>query len=76
MKFISPKTDFAFKKIFGSIHSQKILISFLNAIVYDNQNIIQFLEIINPYNPEFTNTIKDTYLDFKAILDNGYTVII
>ena len=64
------------KKIFGSIHSQKILISFLNAIVYDNQNIIQSLEIINPYNPELTNTIKDTYLDVKAVLDNGSTVII
>ena len=76
MKFISPKTDFAFKKIFGSIHSQKILISFLNAIVYDNQNIIQSLEIINPYNPGVTNTLKDTYLDVKAVLDNGSTVII
>ena len=76
MKFISPKTDFAFKKIFGSIHSQKILISFLNAIVYDNQNIIQSLEIINPYNPEVTNTLKDTYLDVKAVLDNGSTVVI
>ncbi|MGD1702206.1 PD-(D/E)XK nuclease family transposase, partial [Dapis sp. BLCC M229] len=43
MKFISPKTNFAFKKIFGSIHSQNILISFLNAIVYNNQNIIQSL---------------------------------
>ena len=76
MKFISPKTDFAFKKIFGSIHSQNILISFLNAIVYNNQNIIQSLEIINPYNPGVTNTLKDTYLDVKAFLDNGSTVII
>ena len=76
MKFISPKTDFAFKKIFGSIHSQNILISFLNAIVYNNQNIIQSLEIINPYNPGVTNTIKETYLDVKAVLDNGSTVII
>ena len=76
MKFISPKTDFAFKKIFGSIHSKKILISFLNAIVYNNQNIIQSLEILNPYNPGVTNTMKETYLDIKAVLDNGYTVII
>ena len=76
MKFISPKTDFAFKKIFGSIHSQNILISFLNAIVYNNQNIIQSLEIINPYNPGFTNTLKETYLDVKAFLDNDLTVII
>ena len=76
MKFISPKTDFAFKKIFGSIHSQNILISFLNAIVYDNQNIIQSLTIINPYNPGVTNTMKETYFDVKALLDNGSTVII
>ena len=76
MKFISPKTDFAFKKIFGSIHSKNILISFLNAIVYNNQNIIQSLEILNPYNPEVTNTIKENYLDVKAVLDNGYIVII
>ncbi|MEB3342158.1 Rpn family recombination-promoting nuclease/putative transposase [Okeania sp.] len=76
MKFISPKTDFAFKKIFGSIHSQNILISFLNAIVYNNQNIIQSLKIINPYNPGVTNTLKETYVDVKAILNNGSTVII
>ena len=76
MTFISPKTDFAFKKIFGSVHSQKILISFLNAIVYNNQNVIQSLKIINPYNPGITNTIKDTFFDVKALLDNGSTVII
>ncbi|MGD1809461.1 Rpn family recombination-promoting nuclease/putative transposase [Dapis sp. BLCC M126] len=76
MTFISPKTDFAFKKIFGSVHSQKILISFLNAIVYNNQNVIQSLKIINPYNPGVTNTIKDTYFDVKALLDNGSNVII
>ncbi len=76
MTFISPKTDFAFKKIFGSIHSQKILISFLNAIVYNNQNVIQSIKIINPYNPGVTNSIKETYFDVKALLDNGSTVII
>ncbi|MEG4805731.1 PD-(D/E)XK nuclease family transposase, partial [Microcoleus sp. ARI1-B5] len=29
MSFINPKTDFAFKKIFGSADSKDILISFL-----------------------------------------------
>ncbi|MCC7429437.1 PD-(D/E)XK nuclease family transposase, partial [bacterium] len=33
MQFINPKTDFAFKKIFGSLESKEILISFLNAIL-------------------------------------------
>ncbi|NES01983.1 MAG: Rpn family recombination-promoting nuclease/putative transposase [Okeania sp. SIO2F4] len=76
MRFISPKTDFAFKKIFGSNRSKQILISFLNAIVYDNHHTIQSLEIIDPYNPGVTQTLKDTYLDVRAVLDNGSTVII
>ncbi|MGB3510061.1 MAG: Rpn family recombination-promoting nuclease/putative transposase [Microcoleaceae cyanobacterium] len=76
MRFISPKTDFAFKKIFGSNRSQRILISFLNAIVYEGKKTIQSLEIIDPYNPGTTRSIKDTYLDVRAFLDNGSTVII
>ncbi len=76
MRFISPKTDFAFKKIFGSIESKHILISFLNAIVYQGNQTIQDLEIINPYNPPVTPTFKDTYLDVRAVLDNQTKVII
>ncbi|MFP5273633.1 Rpn family recombination-promoting nuclease/putative transposase [Coleofasciculus sp.] len=76
MRFISPKTDFAFKKIFGSNRSKKILISFLNAIVYEGKNTIKSLEIIDPYNPGSTSTLKNTYLDVRAVLDNGSTVII
>jgi len=34
MILISPKTDFAFKKIFRSSESKDILISFLNAMIY------------------------------------------
>ncbi|NEP57072.1 MAG: transposase, partial [Symploca sp. SIO2G7] len=49
MKFISPKVDYAFKKIFGSEQSQQILISFLNAIIYGGEPTIQSLTIVNPY---------------------------
>ena len=76
MKFINPQTDFAFKKIFGSKTSNPILISFLNAIIYEGKNTIKSLKIINPYNPGITATLKDTYLDVRAVLDNGSTVII
>ncbi len=31
MKFVNPKNDVAFKKIFGDEHQTSILISFLNA---------------------------------------------
>ncbi|EDX76322.1 conserved hypothetical protein [Coleofasciculus chthonoplastes PCC 7420] len=76
MKFISPKVDYAFKKIFGSEQSKDILISFLNAIIYGGEKIIQSLTIINPYNPGQAMTLKDTYLDIKAVLSDGSIVVI
>ena len=76
MRFINPKTDYAFKKIFGSEQSHEILISFLNAILYAGQNKIQQLEILNPYLAPRIRGIKDTYLDVKANLDDSTTVII
>lgn len=76
MRFISPKTDFAFKKIFGSNESKDILISFLNALIYQGEFIIQDLEIIDPYNPGDTVDLKDSYLDVKALLNDGSNVII
>ncbi len=76
MRFINPKTDFAFKKIFGSEHSHDILISFLNAILYTGQSTINTLEILNPYQAPKIRGVKDTYLDIKAQLSTGETVII
>ncbi|NER88225.1 Rpn family recombination-promoting nuclease/putative transposase [Moorena sp. SIO3A2] len=76
MRFISPKTDFAFKKIFGSDQSNDILISFLNAMIYSGNSVIQDLEIIDPYSAGDVVDLKDTYLDVKAVLEDGTTVII
>ncbi len=76
MVFISPKTDFAFKKIFGSKRSKDILISFLNAVLYDGQDILQDLEILDPYQAPRIKGVKDSYLDVKAITADHKTVII
>ena len=76
MIFINPKTDFAFKKIFGSEQSKGILISFLNSILYDGHSIIQDLTILNPYQAPKILGIKESYLDVKAQLNNGNWVII
>jgi len=55
MRFINPKTDFAFKKIFASDDSKDILIRFLNALLYQGEPIIEDLEIIDPYaSPKIT----------------------
>ncbi len=76
MRFINPKTDFAFKKIFGSNQSKPILISFLNAMIYDGNPTIADLEIIDPYLASRVQYLKDSYLDVKARLAEGATVII
>ena len=76
MRFIDPKTDFAFKKIFGSDRSHAILISFLNNLVYNGDAIVAELEILNPYQPPPIAGIKATYLDVRAKLSTGEIVII
>ena len=76
MNFINPKTDFAFKKIFGSIDSKDILISFLNALLYDGQSIIEDLEIIDPYSAPNIPSLKETFLDIKAKISGNKIVII
>ena len=76
MRFINPKTDYAFKKIFDSEQSKNTLISFLNALIYEGNSTIEDLEIINPNLPPKVEGLKDTYLDVKAKLNDGTLIII
>ncbi|MGB3788042.1 MAG: Rpn family recombination-promoting nuclease/putative transposase [Phormidesmis sp.] len=76
LTFINPKTDFAFKKIFGSPQSKDILISFLNAILYNSEPAIQDLDILDPYQAPRIEGMKNSFLDIKALLANDSTVII
>ncbi|PSB27576.1 transposase [filamentous cyanobacterium Phorm 46] len=76
MIFINPKTDFGFKKIFASPQHKEVLISFLNAMLYNAEPTIQDLEIIDPYAAPAITGLKDTYLDVKAKITGNTTVII
>jgi len=76
MQFLDVKTDFAFKKVFGSPASKDILISFLNAVLDFGSNPIVDLTIVNPYQMPMVVGLKDTYVDVKAKLKNGSMVII
>ncbi len=76
MRFINPKTDFAFKKIFGSDQSKPILISFLNSLLYQEQPVIVDLEILDPYLAPKIQGMKDTFVDVRARLQGERTVII
>ncbi|WP_367274259.1 PD-(D/E)XK nuclease family transposase [Microcoleus sp. PH2017_37_MFU_D_B] len=67
MNFINPKTDFGFKKIFASPQHKEVLISFLNAMLYNAEPTIQDLEIIDPYAAPAITGLKDTYLDVRHL---------
>ena len=77
MKFLDIKTDFAFKKVFGSIDSKDRLVSFLNSVIkFKDGILIEDLTIVDPYNIPLLKGMKDTYVDVKAVLSNQSTVII
>jgi len=77
MNFLDVKTDFAFKKVFGSEGSKDILLSFLNALIeFPHQQKIKDLTIVDPYSIPLLRGMKDTYVDVKAVLDNDTRVII
>ncbi len=77
MNFLDVKTDFAFKKVFGTVENKDILIEFLNTVVeFENDYKIVDLTIIDPYNIPMLKGMKDTFVDVKAQLDNDTTVII
>lgn len=77
MRFLNPKTDFAFKKIFGSDTSHEILISFLNAILgLEHPYLIQEVDILDPYLAPKIQGMKDTYLDVRVKDENDRSYII
>ncbi len=77
MTFLDIKTDYAFKKVFGSEESKEILISFLNSIIeFNNNQKIKDLTILDPYNIPILKGMKDTFVDVKAKLEDDTKVII
>lgn len=63
MNFLDVKTDFAFKKVFGSEGSKEILISFLNSIIYEDKPVkIKDLTIVDPCNIPMIKGVKDTFV--------------
>ncbi|MBL7063941.1 MAG: Rpn family recombination-promoting nuclease/putative transposase [Anaerolineae bacterium] len=77
MKFVDPKNDVAFKKIFGSEHKTEILISFLNAVLdLTDDHEIQTVQILNPFQTPEIKILKSTILDVRATDKRGVTFIV
>ena len=67
---INPRVDFAFKKLFGSEENKDLLISLINAIVSQQDQVVE-LELKNPYNLADYQAGKMSILDIKAKAENG-----
>ncbi|MCU0351014.1 MAG: Rpn family recombination-promoting nuclease/putative transposase [Flavobacterium sp.] len=67
---VNPKIDLVFKKLFGSEENTDILLSLINAILPDNQQIAKAI-IKNPYNVSDYADGKLSILDIKAEDEKG-----
>ena len=67
---VNPRVDFAFKKLFGSEENKDLLISLINAIVSQQDQVVE-LELKNPYNLADYQAGKMSILDIKAKAENG-----
>lgn len=67
---INPKVDFAFKKLFGSEENKDLLISFINSILSEDEQI-KNIQLKNPYNIANYKSDKMSILDIKAEDENG-----
>lgn len=65
MNVISPRVDIAFKKIFGVEENKDLLISLINSIVSEENQVSEVI-LLNPYNPKNFKQDKLSILDIKA----------
>lgn len=68
MRFVDPKNDIAFKKIFGDENHTEILISFLNATLdFKGDYKIKSVKILNPYQVPKIEELKETFSELLEI---------
>ncbi|WP_016770329.1 PD-(D/E)XK nuclease family transposase [Rickettsia sibirica] len=65
MSKVNPRVDLAFKKIFGVEENKDLLISLINSIVSEKDQIVE-VTLLNPYNPKNFKANKLSILDIKA----------
>jgi len=70
MCIVNPKIDIAFKKLFGSPENKDLLISLINAIVSEEDQV-EDVELKNPYNLADYQAGKMSVLDIKAMDTKG-----
>jgi predicted transposase/invertase (TIGR01784 family) len=77
MKFIDPRIDFAFKKIFGSEDTKDILINFLESLLcLTGDKKIKEITIIDPFLAPKIKQLKISVLDVKCVDHRGISYIV
>ena len=77
MKFIDPRIDFAFKKIFGNENAKEVLISFLESLLgLEGDRRIVELTILDPYLAPKIRAMKHSVLDVKCWDHRGVSYIV
>ena len=77
MRFIDPKTDFAFKRIFGSEDSTIALISFINASLgLKGDRVVETVELRNPYQTRQLPVAKDSIVDVACTDKSGVRYLV
>lgn len=77
VKFLDPKNDVAFRKIFGSPKNKGILMSFINDILeFKDEHKIKQVEFLSPIqNPEIASK-KESIVDVLCEAKNGEQIIV
>jgi predicted transposase/invertase (TIGR01784 family) len=70
MEKINPRVDLAFKKIFGTEGNKDLLISLINSIVGEEDQVVD-ITLLNPYNQKNFKNDKLSILDIKAEGNDG-----
>ncbi len=75
MRFVDPKNDVAFKKVFADKKHKHVLINFLNSVL-DLPSNIKDLTIVRTDQVPIIEFLKETSLDIKAIDENDREFVI
>ena len=75
--FADPKTDFTFKRIFGSEEHKDVLVAFLNAMLgLDEQHRIESVRLLAPEQRPAVNELKLSIVDVKCVDARGVSYVV
>ncbi|MBF0438668.1 MAG: Rpn family recombination-promoting nuclease/putative transposase [Magnetococcales bacterium] len=77
IKFIDPRIDFAFKKIFGSEDAKDVLISFLESLLgLNGDRCIAELTLLDPFLAPRIQSLKSSVLDVRCKDQRGVSYVV